>query len=133
VAKAKRVLFVCEGNLHRSPTAERLYSATSGIKTRSAGLSDLARVQVTHELLAWADVVFVMERRLIRLLRRRFAAALEGKDLVCLEVPDEFQFDQPELLIVLTERLAPYLGRPAPLDEGLAEPGPPAGHTTERS
>lgn len=64
MAKAKRVLFVCEGNQHRSPTAERLYAVTPGVKTRPAGLSDLARVQVTDELLAWADVVFVMEQRL---------------------------------------------------------------------
>jgi predicted protein tyrosine phosphatase len=114
VAKARRVLFVCEGNLHRSPTAEHLYSATPGIQARSAGLSELARVQVTEELLAWADAVFVMERHLLRLLRRRFAAALEGKDLVCLDVPDEFQFQQPELIAVLSERLAPHLGQPSP-------------------
>jgi predicted protein tyrosine phosphatase len=113
VAKARRVLFVCEGNLHRSPTAERLSATTPGIQARSAGLSDLARVQVTDELLAWADVVFVMQRRLRRLLRRRFAAALAGKELVCLGVPDDFQAGQPELVAVLTERLAPHLGPPA--------------------
>jgi predicted protein tyrosine phosphatase len=112
VVKAKRVLFVCEGNLHRSPTAQRLYSSTPGIQARSAGLSGLARVQVTDELLSWADVVFVMERRLGKLLRRRFSEALEGKELVCLEVPDDYQLQQPELVAVLTERLAPHLGQP---------------------
>jgi predicted protein tyrosine phosphatase len=113
MTRVRRVLFVCEGNLHRSPTAERLYSATPGLEARSAGLSQLARVQITEELLAWADVTFVMERRLLRLLRRRFAAALEGKELVCLGIPDDFQFLQPELLAILTERLVPYLGQPA--------------------
>lgn len=112
MAKAKRVLFVCEGTQHRSPTAERLYAATPGVKTRSAGLSDLARIQVTDELLAWADVVFVMEQRLRNLLLWRFATELEGKDVVCLDVPDDFQFGQPELVAILTERLAPYLGQP---------------------
>ena len=123
MAKARRVLFVCEGNLHRSPTAERLYSATPGIRARSAGLSDLARVQVTDELLAWADLVFVMERRLRGLLRQRFAAALAGKELVCLDVPDDFQFGQPELVAVLAERLAPHLGPPAVAAASVAEPG----------
>ena len=108
-----RVLFVCEGNLHRSPTAERLYSATPGVEARSAGLSDLARVQVTGELLAWADVVFVMERRLRVLLRRRFVTALMGKELVCLDVPDDFQIGQTELVAVLAEQLASHLGMPA--------------------
>jgi predicted protein tyrosine phosphatase len=112
VPKKLRILFVCEGNVHRSPTAERLYARTPGLSTRSAGLSSFARVQVTEELLAWADVVFVMESRLHRALRRRFAAALEGKELACLDVPDDFQAGQPELIALLTQRLTPRLGPP---------------------
>jgi predicted protein tyrosine phosphatase len=123
VVKAKRVLFVCEGNLHRSPTAQRLYSSTPGIEARSAGLSPLARVQVTDELIAWADVVFVMERRLRKLLRQRFSEALEDKELVCLEVPDDYQFQQPELVAVLTERLATHLGQPGFRSEAEDERG----------
>jgi len=60
----RHVLFICEGNLHRSPTAQRLYAAAPGLKTRSAGLSSLARVQVTGDLLDGADVTFGMEPRL---------------------------------------------------------------------
>lgn len=115
--RSKHVLFICEGNLHRSPTAERLYSTTPSIETRSAGLASSARTQVTEEVLAWADLVFVMERRLLRLLQRRFSVELAGKEVVCLEVPDEFQFLQTDLVILLTERLVPYLGQPAPFDE----------------
>jgi predicted protein tyrosine phosphatase len=118
MGKAKRVLFVCEGNRHRSPTAERLYANTPGVKARSAGLSTLARVEVTVELLGWADVVFVMESRLERLIRKRFTTAIEGKTVVRLEIPDEFQFMQPELLAVLTERLTPHLGAPETQTEG---------------
>ena len=112
MAKAVRALFVCEGNRHRSPTAERLYATTPGVKARSAGLSPLARVEVTDELLEWADVVFVMDDRLERLIRKRFALAIDGKKLVCLAIPDDFQFMQPELLALLTERLVPHLGEP---------------------
>jgi len=118
----RRVLFVCEGNIHRSPTAERLYASTPGIKARSAGLSPLARRQVTEELLAWADVVFVMERRLVAMLRRRFREALDGKELVCLAIPDDYQFLQSELRTILVERLAPYLGQPASSDTNSEEP-----------
>jgi predicted protein tyrosine phosphatase len=78
----------------------------------------LARVQVTEELLDWSDVVFVMERRLLSLLRQRFRGALEGKNLVCLDVPDDFQFQQSELVTILTERLEPYLGIPLQRDAG---------------
>ncbi len=131
MSRVQRVLFICEGNLHRSPTAAHLYSATPGITARSAGLSPLARVQVTDELLAWADVVFVMERRLRRSLRQRFGAALQGKDVVCLEVPDDFQYLQAELLAVLTERLVPYLGQPTPADRKRVEPVAPADRPRE--
>ncbi len=112
MARAVRALFVCEGNRHRSPTAERLYATTPGVKARSAGLSSLARVEVTEELLAWADMVFLMEPSLERLIRRRFAEALEGKNVVCLAIPDDFQVMQPELLALLKEQLAPHLGTP---------------------
>lgn len=130
VARARRVLFVCEGNLHRSPTAERLYATTPGIRTRSAGLSDLARVQVTDELLTWADIVFVMERRLLRLLRRRFATAMTDKPLVCLDVPDDFQWGQSELVAILTERLAPHLGPPANAEAPDTRPGATEAHSS---
>lgn len=110
--KVVRALFVCEGNRHRSPTAERIYSRTPGVEARSAGLSPLARVELTEELLAWADRVFVMEARLEKLIRKRFGTPAAGKTVVCLAVPDDFQFMQPELLAVLTDRLAPYLGPP---------------------
>jgi predicted protein tyrosine phosphatase len=108
-----RVLFICEGNVHRSRTAEALYAATPGLTVRSAGLSPLARVQVTEELLAWADLLFVMDRRLARMLDRRFSPSLAGKTVVCLRIPDDYQFMQPELQTLLVERLAPHLGSPA--------------------
>lgn len=50
----RRVLFVCEGNIHRSRTAADLYAAPPILEVRSAGLADPARVQVTEDLIAWA-------------------------------------------------------------------------------
>jgi predicted protein tyrosine phosphatase len=51
-----------------------------------------------------------MEQRLVKQLQRRFRAALANKEVVCLSVPDDYQFMQPELQTVLRERLTPYLG-----------------------
>jgi predicted protein tyrosine phosphatase len=110
----KRILFVCEGNLHRSPTAEQLYSFTPGLKVRSAGLSPLARTQVTDELVEWFDAIFIMEKRLLRMILRRFESSITRKAVVCLDVPDDFQFQQSELIAVLTDRLTPHLGAPHP-------------------
>jgi predicted protein tyrosine phosphatase len=108
----RRVLFVCEGNLHRSPTAQRLYARTAGVEAKSAGLSPLARVQLTGELVEWADVVIVMQRRLVKALRRRFGASLGDREVIDLNVADDYQFMQPELLALLRERLEPLLGPP---------------------
>jgi predicted protein tyrosine phosphatase len=106
----RRILFICEGNIHRSRTAEILYDSTPGLEVRSAGLADSARVQVTEELLAWADLVFVMELRLIKMIRRRFPSVI--REWTCLDIPDDYQFGQPELKAVLEEKLRPHLGMP---------------------
>jgi predicted protein tyrosine phosphatase len=112
MARPKRILFVCEGNRHRSPTAEALYSTTAGLKTRSAGTSPLARTEVTEELLDWADVVYVMEASLAKLLTHRFPDQTATKQIHSLDIPDDFQRMQPELIAILTERLTPHLGTP---------------------
>jgi predicted protein tyrosine phosphatase len=107
-----RVLFICEGNIHRSRTAADLYANTPSLEVQSAGLADSARVQVCDELLEWADAIFVMEKRLVGLILRRFQSVLGQKELVCLDIPDEYQYMQPELVAILIERVTPYLGTP---------------------
>jgi predicted protein tyrosine phosphatase len=64
----------------------------------------------------WADVIFVMEKRLERLLRRGFGPLLAEKTLVNLHIPDDYQHMEPTLLALLTERLTAHLG--PPLNEG---------------
>lgn len=118
----RRVLFICEGNIHRSVTAQRLYATTPGIKARSAGLSSSARVQATEELLAWADDIFVMEPRLTNLLRRRFFNPKKPLPSVTLYIPDDYQRMQPEFLEILTEKLTPYLGKPGEGTDDTADP-----------
>ena len=110
--RPKRVLFICEGNRHRSPTAEAVYAATPGLKVRSAGTSPQARTEVTEELLEWADVIFVMEAGLAKLLTRLFPEQTRAKSVRSLAVPDNYQRMQPELVALLTERLVPHLGPP---------------------
>jgi len=109
-----KVLFVCTQNLLRSPTAEALYRGRPGLEVRSAGIAPDARVPVTEELLQWAEIVFVMEERHRQYLPRHFFSAFGGgKRIVCLEVPDVFHFMDPELVLILTEKLRPYLGEPS--------------------
>lgn len=107
--RVKRVLFVCGQNKLRSPTAEHVFASWPGVETASAGLKHEAEAQVCPELLAWADVIFVMERSHRAKLAQGFRKHLGGKRVICLEVPDKFSYMQPELVSLLEARVAPHL------------------------
>ncbi len=100
-----RYLFVCGRNRLRSPTAEQLFSSIPGVETCSAGLSPDADQPLTADLVEWADIVFVMEATQRAKMARRFAQALRGKRVVCLNVQDDFEYMAPELVRLLWERV----------------------------
>jgi predicted protein tyrosine phosphatase len=97
-------------NRWRSLTAERLFDDHPHLEARSAGTEPGARVRVTAGHLGWADIIFVMEKRHAERLREKFADELAGKTIVCLRIPDKYQFQDPALVNVLRERLRPHLG-----------------------
>lgn len=100
-----RLLFVCARNRLRSPTAERVFAAVPGVEAESAGVAPDADNPVTPELITWADVVLVMEATHRAKLTRLFPAALRGKRVVCLDVPDEYDYMAPELVRLLRDRV----------------------------
>ena len=106
------VLFVCSQNRLRSPTAERVFAAWEGIEVASAGLSPTARVPLTAELLGWADLVFVMEKAHRSELSARFRDDVGGKRVICLDIPDEFEYMDPILVDLLKARVSRHLPRP---------------------
>ena len=107
----KRVLFICSQNRLRSPTAEQVFSNRPGFEVASAGLSPEAETTVTPELLQWADVIFVMERAHRNKLTRTFGDHLNGKRIICLDIPDEFEFMDPDLVRLLEARAGPLFQR----------------------
>jgi predicted protein tyrosine phosphatase len=106
-----RTLFICYYNRKRSATAERLFSRNPALDVRSAGTSDEAMVQVNQRMLDWADVVFIMEDEQRRELTRLFPKHPALERLICLEIPDKYEFLDPELVTLLQERTAPHLER----------------------
>ncbi len=114
-ADTLNILFVCSRNQWRSPTAEALFRHHPGISARSAGTSPSARIRVNERLIAWADTVFVMEKRHGQILRERFGHMLGDKTIVCLDIPDDYQFMDDELVTTLKDRLSRYI---AVLDGG---------------
>jgi predicted protein tyrosine phosphatase len=107
-----RVLFLCSQNRLRSPTAARLFEGRPGLQVASAGLDHDAVVPVSRDLVEWADVVLVMERRHRNALRKRFPDLYQAKRIVCLYIPDEFGYLDPGLVRLLEERVPPHLAPP---------------------
>ena len=103
------LLFVCSRNLWRSPTAEALCRNLPGFESRSAGTEPSARRQVSANLLTWADQIFCTERRHVTRLRERFGPALAGRQIVCLDIPDDYPFMDAELVEWLKVALSEHL------------------------
>ena len=106
-----RVLFICSQNRLRSPTAEQVFASWRGIEVASAGLNENAESPVTPELLEWAELIFVMEKVHRKRLARKFRAYLNRKRVICLDIPDEYEFMDPTLVSLLRAKVPKYLPR----------------------
>ena len=104
-----KVLFLCSQNRLRSPTAERVFSERFDLEVASAGLDKDAEKVVTPELIEWADIIFVMERRHRNQLRKRFKPYLANARVVCLDIPDEYEVMDPILVQLLNARVPRHL------------------------
>lgn len=86
-----------------------MFSRREDLEVDSAGTNHDAENPLTAELVSWADLIFVMEKAQRRKLQRRFRAALTGTRVICLEVPDNFAFMQPELVRLLETKVSRHL------------------------
>jgi predicted protein tyrosine phosphatase len=112
----KRFLFVCSQNRLRSPTAEQIFSQRSDIEVMSAGTNNDACNPLTAELVEWADFIVVMERTHRNKLQKRFYSALKSKRIICLDIPDEYEFMDPGLVRLLQARMMRHLPASSPVE-----------------
>ena len=105
----RNILFICGKNKWRSPTAEQVFAEYQGIQCTSAGLSHDAEVTVSNELVEWADLIFVMEKLHKSKLSAQFKPHLQGKKVVCLNIPDNYKFMEPALVQLLKRKVTPFL------------------------
>ena len=101
----KNLLFVCSRNKRRSLSAETIWQDDERFAVKSAGTSPSARVKISEKLIAWAEVIFVMEKRHRDIIRQQFPEALRQKDIRVLNIPDDYEYMQPELVVLLEERV----------------------------
>jgi predicted protein tyrosine phosphatase len=97
----KKILFVCTINRMRSATAHEIYKGDIRFEVNSAGTDSGAARVLTQELLDWADSVVVMEKHHRNTIRKKFPVTYKSKKIVCLYIPDEYDFMQPELIEIL--------------------------------
>lgn len=102
------ILFVCARNQWRSPTAERMYRDDNRFSVRSCGLSAQSPRRIREEDLAWAEVIFVMESKHRKRLVEQFHHVLEAKQVHVLDIPDDYQFMDPELIEIIQDRVEGY-------------------------
>jgi predicted protein tyrosine phosphatase len=103
------ILFVCSRNKWRSLTAETIYKNHALHEIRSAGTSASARIKVNSKLINWATLIFVMETEHKKRLKENFLEELQGKDVIILEIPDEYQYMDEDLILELKNKVDPYL------------------------
>jgi len=105
-----KVLFLCNVNQLRSPTAEHIYKNNDDLEVKSAGTGIGATIPVSEELLSWADIVFVMEKKQRNRVQKKFPELYKSKKIICLYIPDEYERMDPILIRILEEKLSRYIG-----------------------
>ena len=105
----KKLLFVCSENRLRSPTAESVFSGYPGVEAIGAGTNSDAATPVSGDLIEWADVVLVMEKSHRNKISKKFKEQLKGKKLAVLEIPDVYDYMDPELVKILKGKVPKYV------------------------
>jgi len=60
-------------------------------------------------MIAWADLIFVMEKNHKQRIRELYDTSLKNKKIIVLDIDDEYQYMDPELIEIIKQSLHPYL------------------------
>ena len=101
----KHLLFVCSQNRLRSPTAELVFADYPRLETMSAGTNNDAETPLSGDLVDWAHVVVAMEKSHKNKITKKFKSQLVGKRVIVLDIPDNYEYMQPELVALLKAKL----------------------------
>ena len=76
---------------------------------KSAGTENNARIKVTAGMIGWADIIFTMEKKHTRRIQEKYKDELYGKKVVCLYIPDEFEYMDSILIEIIKEKVEKYI------------------------
>ena len=103
--KKLKILFVCTINRMRSATAHKIFEKDNRFEVKSAGTDTSAATVLTSELMDWADAIIVMEKSHRSFIRSKHPGYYNTKKIVCLYIPDEYEYMQPELIAILKDKV----------------------------
>lgn len=101
----QKILFVCTVNRMRSATAHVIYQDDERFDVKSAGTDKEAKVVISRNILEWSDSVIVMEKHHRNTIRSLFPDIYATKKIVCLYIPDEYDFMQIDLIAILKDKI----------------------------
>ncbi|MGD9724856.1 MAG: phosphotyrosine protein phosphatase [Nitrospiraceae bacterium] len=106
--EAPRVLFLCTMGMFRSPTAMFVAQKKFKWNTRCAGTSTIALIPVTDLLIRWASVIYCMSFEQKEGIVKAFPDAIQGKRIRVLDIPDNYEFMDPELQGLIASKLEDF-------------------------
>jgi len=109
----KKFLFVCTENRLRSPTAEFAFSNYPNIEAIGAGTNNDAECPLSGDLIEWADIIFAMEKKHKRKISIKYTPLLKYKKLVCLDIPDNYEYMQSSLVELLRKAVSKHVRLPS--------------------
>ena len=60
-------------------------------------------------MIIWADLIFVMEKRHKQILNENFYGDLQDKELIVLNIPDDYQYMDEELISEIRSKVDSFL------------------------
>ncbi|MCG7852085.1 MAG: hypothetical protein MIO92_06150 [Methanosarcinaceae archaeon] len=109
ITTKQKFLFLCNQNRLHSPTAEKVFGENPQLEVNSAGVDKDASVPANLELLEWADIIFVMEKRQRNIIHKKYKDIYKSKRIVCLYIPDDYEYMDPDLVQLFKMRLPQYV------------------------
>jgi predicted protein tyrosine phosphatase len=101
----RKLFFVCTINRMRSATAHKIYENDKRFEVKSAGTDKSANTVISNDILNWADSIVVMERHHRNFIRQKFPDVKTNKKIVCLYIPDDYDYMQTELIELLKNKV----------------------------
>jgi predicted protein tyrosine phosphatase len=107
---ALKILFICSQNIRRSRTAEEMFSAEYNVMSAGLWCGNTPRTkELTHDMVMWADYIFVFEKLHSDEVNKRFRDSIRTKNMINLDIKDRYVRGSPELQSLILQKTARVL------------------------